>query len=73
MIYRKGNAPEIKGSYSKSNNSEISEDYLNQYKRQPMERNYIIAGNTSEIGSPIEYKNNNYILGTSEDESDHQG
>ena len=73
MIYRKGNAPEIKGSYSKSNNSEISEDYLNQYKRQPIERNYIIAGNTSEIGSPMEYKNNNYILGTSEDESDHQG
>ena len=74
MIYRKINAaPEVKGSFSKSNNSEISEDYMNQYKKQPIDKNYFIAGNTSGIGSPMDYKNNNYILGISEDESDHQG
>ena len=72
IIYRKGNISEIKASYSKSNISDISEDNLNQ-KRKQNEYNYILAGNTSGIASPIEYKNNNnYILGTSEEESEPQ-
>ena len=39
--------------------------YLNQYKKIPIENNYIIVGNTFETGSPIGYKNNNnyYIMG----------
>ena len=68
MIYRKGVQAEAN---SKSNISDISEDYLNQYKKIPIENNYIIAGNTFETGSPIGYKNNNnYIMGTSEEDSD---
>ena len=73
IIYRKGNVSEIKASYSKSNISDISEDNLNQIRKQN-EYNYILAGNTSGIASPIEYKNNNnFVLGTSEEESDPQG
>ena len=72
IIYRKGNISEIKASYSKSNISDISEDNLNQRRKQN-EYNYILAGNTSGIASPIEYKNNNnFILGTSEEESEPQ-
>ena len=68
MVYQKSIVPDAN---SKSNISDNSEDYLNQYKKIPIENNYVIAGNTSETGSPIGYKNNNnYILGTSEDDSE---
>ena len=68
MVYRRGIPTEIN---SKSNISDNSEDYLNQFKKVPIESNYIIAGNTSETGSPIAYKNNNnYIFGTSEEDSE---
>ena len=70
IIYRKGNISDIKNSYSKSNISD-SEDNYNQIRKQN-EYNYIISGN-SGIASPIEYKNNNnYIIGTSEEDSEHQ-
>ena len=32
--------------------------------------NYIMAGNASEIGSLMDYRNNNEILATSEEEND---
>ena len=70
MVYQKGNIGEIKGSYSKSNMSDISEDFLSQNLKKP-ETNYIVAGNTSGFGSPYEYRNN-YIMGTSEEESERQ-
>ena len=53
MIYRKGVPAEAN---SKSNISDTSEDYLNQYKKIPIENNNIIAGNTFETDSPIGYK-----------------
>ena len=68
MIYPKGVPAEAN---SKSNISYISEEYLNQYKNIPIKNNYIIAGNIFETGSAIGYKNNNnYIMGTSEEDSD---
>jgi hypothetical protein len=73
IIYKKGNISEIKRpSLSKSNISDISEDFLNQYKRQQMNENsnYIMAGNASEIGSLMDYRNNNEIVATSEEEND---
>ena len=72
IYYKRGNLQEMKGSFSKSNISEISEDFMNQYKKVPIENNYYIAGNVSGTGSPNAYKSNNYILGTSDEESDHQ-
>ena len=53
MIYRKGVPAEAN---SKSNISDNSEDYLNQYKKIPIESNNIIAGNTFETDFPIGYK-----------------
>jgi len=75
MVYKKGNISELKPSYSKSNISDISEDFINQYKKQQLNENnnYIIAGNALEIGSPVEYKNNNELPGSSEEDSDRQG
>ena len=68
MIYIKGVQAEAN---SKSNISDISGDYLNQYKKMPVENNYIIAGNIFETGSVIGYKNNNnYIMGKNEEDSD---
>ena len=79
IVYTKRNIPEMRTSYSKSNISEMSEDFLNQYKKQQKHEiennNYIIGYNTSEIASPmapIEYNNNNELVGTSEEESEKQ-
>ena len=74
MVYRRTNMSEMRASYSQSHISDMSEDLINQYKRQQINENnnYIIAGNTSEIASPKEYRNNNDIIGTSEEESDHR-
>ena len=70
MIYKKGNISEVKISYSKSNISDISEDFKNQTKKQIENNNFIIAGNASEIASPKDPKNNNDIAASSEEESD---
>ena len=77
MMFNKKNIPDIKPSNSKLNISEISEDFLNVYKRQQMNenennKNYIIAGNASEIASPKEFKNTNEMAGTSEEDSEKQ-
>ena len=79
MVYSKRNITEMKASYSKSNISDISEDFINQYKKQQEtenlneNKNYIIAGNASEIATPMDFKNTNDIVVTSEDESDRHG
>ena len=49
MINLKGVSAEAN---SKSNLSDISEDYLNQYKKIPIDNNNIV-GNTFETGSDI--------------------
>ena len=74
MVYRRTNMSEMRASYSQSHISDMSEDLLNQYKRQQINENnnYIIAGNASEIASPKGYRNNNDMLGTSEEESEHR-
>ena len=61
MVYRKG---QMKPSFSKSNMSDVSEDFMNQYRKQQINdnNNYIIAGNASELASPKDYNNNNIIL-----------
>ena len=74
MVYSKRNISDIKHSNTKSNISEISEDFINQYKRQQQNdyenNNYIIAGNSLQIASPKEYKFTNE---SEEEESDRQG
>ena len=74
MVYRKTNMSEMRASYSQSHISDMSEDLINQYKRQQINENnnYIIAGNASEIASPKEYRNNNDIIGSSGEESEHR-
>ena len=72
MVYSKRNISDIKHSNTKSNISEISEDFINQYKKQQLNdyeiNNYVIAGNSLQIASPKEYKFTN----ESEEESDRQ-
>ena len=70
MVYRRG---QMKPSFSKSNISDVSEDFMNQYRKQQINENnnYIIAGNASELASPKDYKNNNIdVEKTSEEESE---
>jgi len=72
MVYKKGNVTDMKVSYSKSNILDISEDFMNQYKKQQENNNFIIAGNASEIASPKDYKKNNEIAASSEEEYDNK-
>ena len=70
MVYRKG---QMKPSFSKSNMSDVSEDFMNQYRKQQINdnNNYIIAGNASELASPKDYNNNNIdVEKESEEESE---
>ena len=69
LVYRKG---QMKPSFSKSNMSDMSEDFMYQYRKQQLNdnNNYIIAGNASELASPKDFKNNIEIEKTSEEESE---
>jgi len=45
---------------------------MNQYKKQQENNNFMIEGNASEIASPKDYKTNNDIAASNEEEYDNK-